>query len=126
MKSILSTALAVPALCAALLLPAGAGGAAAADHPGDLSALSSVSTSGTPTDSGAPTGPVDPGTGETPDAKETRVDHAPYVVAAVLILAIAAAALLWRRWGGPSSKPARHGDQLMDEQGDSDNRRTGH
>jgi hypothetical protein len=59
---------------------------------------------------------VDPGTGETPAEKETRVDYAPYVLAAVLILAVAAAALAWRRWGGPSSKPARHGDQTTDKQ----------
>ena len=116
MKSILRTAFAALALCAAFLMPAAAGSAATPNHADGLSALNAVSTTATPTDSASPAGPVDPGTGETPAAKETRVDYAPYVLAAVLILAVAAAALAWRRWGGPSSKPARHGDETTDKQ----------
>ena len=114
MKSILRIAFAALALCAAFFIPAAAGSAATPHHADELSALSTVSTTATPSDSASPAGPVDPGTGETPAAKETRLDYAPYVLAAVLILAVAAAALAWRRWGGPSSKPARHGDQTTD------------
>ncbi|WCI08236.1 hypothetical protein PJ267_17660 [Arthrobacter sp. OVS8] len=116
MKSILRTAFAALALCAAFLVPTAAGSAATPHHADGLSALNAGTTTATPTDSASPAGPVDPGTGETPAAKETRVDFAPYVLAAVLILAVAAAALAWRRWGGPSSKPARHGDQTTDKQ----------
>lgn len=116
MQSILRTAFAALALCAAFLVPAASGSAATPHHADELIAANAISTTTTPTDSASPAGPVDPGTGETPAAKETRVDFAPYVLAAVLILAVAAAALAWRRWGGPSSKPARHGDQTTDKQ----------
>ena len=79
MRSLLSTALATLTLCAAVLLPAGAASGAVWDPPAALSAVSAVATAATPTDSATPPGPVDPGTGETPAAKETRVDYAPYV-----------------------------------------------
>lgn len=121
----LSTAFAALTLWAALLLPSGVGNPAVGDFPAGFSTSSIGSTAATPTDSTTPPGPVDPGTGETPAAKETRVDYAPYVVAAVLILAVAAAALAWRRWGGPSSKAVRRGDQPTNQQGKSDGRGTG-
>ncbi len=126
MTSFLRTGFAALALCAAFLMPGAAGSAATPNHADELSALNTVSTTATPTDSAPPAGPVDPGTGETPAAKETRVDYAPYVLAAVLILAVTAAILAWRRWGGPSSKPARHGDQTTDKRRDSNDRGTGH
>ena len=126
MKSLLRTAFAALALCAAFLMPATAGSAATPNHADEVSALNTGSTTPTPTDSASPAGPVDPGTGETPAAKETRVEYAPYVLAAVLILAVAAAALAWRRWGGPSSKSARHGDQPRDKPMDANDRSRGH
>lgn len=53
----------------------------------------------TPGDSSSPAGPADPGTGETRESKETRVDFAPYVVAAVLLVVVIGAVVLWRRRG---------------------------
>jgi hypothetical protein len=101
--ALLKTVLAALALCAAVVLPAGVAGA---------DSLPAVIVGGpsaaTPTDSATPPGPKDPGTGESPEAKETRVDYAPYVIAAVLVIALGAAAVIWRRaGGGPSSKSAR-------------------
>ena len=120
MRSLLSTALATLTLCVAVLLPAGAASSADWHPPAALSAVSAVATAATPTDSATPPGPVDPGTGETPAAKETRVDYAPYVVAAALILAIAAAAVVWRRGrGGPSSKSLRRAPGSEDTPRDS-------
>lgn len=124
MRPYLSSALAALALCAALVLPAGAasaGNASAAPAP-----LSASTTEPNPSSSPSTPGPVDPGTGETPEAKQTRVDYAPYVIAAVVLLALAAAALAWRRAkGGPSSRNLRRADQ--DSSGrDPDDRRSDH
>ncbi|MDP9983560.1 hypothetical protein J2W14_002981 [Pseudarthrobacter oxydans] len=103
MSAVLRTALAALVLCATVLIPGIAAGAASPP----VSAVSPVSAA-TPTDTATPPGPVDPGTGEPPEAKETRVDYAPYVIAVALILAIGAAAVVWRRGGGgPSSKSVR-------------------
>ncbi len=118
MQALLNTALAVVTVCAALLLPAGAVaaeptgaapvGAATAGTWSVLDVPRGVVAETTPTDSATPSGPVDSGTGETQQAKETRVDYAPYVIAGALIVALAGAALVWRRGrGGPSSKDAR-------------------
>lgn len=48
----------------------------------------------TPTPSG---GPADSGTGENQEAKQTRVDYAPYVIGAVVGLTLAAGFLFWRK-----------------------------
>jgi hypothetical protein len=126
MRPSLRSALAALALCAALLLP---GGAATASIGSASPVTASVSTSTTaPNPSGSPStpGPVDPGTGETPGAKQTRVDYAPYVIAAVVIVALAAAALAWRRLrGGPSSRNLRRADKTTGE-GGPDDRRSDH
>lgn len=91
-------------LCAAVPIPADAAGAAA---PSSVTAVRPLAAA-TPTDSATPPGPKDPGTGESPEAKDTRVDYAPYVIGAALIIAVGAAIVVWRRGGGgPSSKSAR-------------------
>ena len=107
MYGIITPALAALALFAAALLPVGTANAAPANSPAALTAQGqapsgpprSVRPAGpaTPTDSSSPAGPADPGTGETRNEKETRVDYAPYVIGAVLVLALIAAWLLWRR-----------------------------
>jgi LPXTG-motif cell wall-anchored protein len=112
MYGIITPAFAALALFAAALLPVGAANAAPANSPAALTVqgqapsgpplsgpLRSVRPAGTatPTDSSSPAGPADPGTGETRNEKETRVDYAPYVIGAVLVLALIAAWLLWRR-----------------------------
>lgn len=126
MRSVLNTALAALMLCTAILLPAGAASGAPFNCSGGLAPAGAVSAAATPTDSTTPPGPVDPGTGETPAAKETRVDYAPYVVAAVVLLAIAGAAIVWRRGrGGPSSKSLRRAPKSPDDQRPSDRRGTG-
>ena len=126
MRPYLSSVLAALALCAALVLPAGAATAAVGSAPAAPAFLSSGTTEPNPSGSPSTPGPVDPGTGETPGAKETRVDYAPYVIAAVVILALAAAALAWRRAkGGPSSRNLRRGDQDSSER-DPDDRRSDH
>lgn len=113
MPAVLRSALAALVLCAAVLTPAVEAGAAS---PPAVSAVSPVAAA-TPTDTATPPGPVDPGTGESPEAKETRVDYAPYVIAAALVLAVGAAAVVWRRGrGGPSSKSVRRArDQRSEE-----------
>jgi hypothetical protein len=113
MPVVLRTAFAVLVLCAAVLFPPGAAGA------GTLPAVSADSpvAAATPTDSATPPGPVDPGTGESPEAKDTRVDYAPYFIAAALVLAIGAAAVVWRRGrGGPSSKSVRKASEQRSEE----------
>jgi hypothetical protein len=55
--------------------------------------LASMSSSPSP----SPSNPVDSGTGETGQAKETRVDYAPYVIGAVIAVALIAALLFWRK-----------------------------
>lgn len=50
-----------------------------------------------PGDASSPAGPADPGTGETREAKQSRVDYAPYVVGAVLLAAVTGAVILRRR-----------------------------
>ena len=45
----------------------------------------------------SPSGPVDPGTGETKEAKETRVDYAPYVIGAVVLIVLVASFFFWRK-----------------------------
>lgn len=105
LKQILATL----TLFAALLLPVAA--ASAAPQGPAASLLSSgAAASATPTDSASTPGPVDPGTGETPAAKETRVDFAPYVIIAAVILAAAAAAIAWRRSKASKAKSAGGSD----------------
>lgn len=113
MPAVLKIIVAALVLCAAVLVPAVAADAAS---PPAVSAASPV-VAATPTDSATPPGPVDPGTGESPAAKDTRVDYAPYVIAAALVLALGAAAVVWRRGrGGPSSKSVRRArDQRSEE-----------
>ncbi len=45
----------------------------------------------------SPTGPVDPGTGESKEAKEARVDYAPYVIGAVVLVVLLASFIFWRK-----------------------------
>jgi cobalamin biosynthesis Mg chelatase CobN len=45
----------------------------------------------------SPSGPVDPGTGETKEAKEARVDYAPYVIGAVVLVVLLACFIFWRK-----------------------------
>ncbi|WP_157366228.1 hypothetical protein [Arthrobacter sp. Soil763] len=119
MRRFRSSVLTALALCAALVLPVGA---ATAGDPSPTY-LNSSTTAPNPTGSPSTPGPVDPGTGETPAAKETRVDYAPYYIAAVVILALAAAALTWRRArGGPSSRNLRRADQDSSGKGPDDRR----
>ena len=126
MKSFLSFLFGGLLVCACLLLPSGAAGAAAGGSPpAAASTLGSVFTMPTPTDSASTPGPVDPGTGETPAAKETRVDYAPFVIAAAVLVALAAAIVVWRRAGGPSSKSVRRAKQATDDRGNADDRRKG-
>lgn len=49
------------------------------------------------TSSPSPSGPVDPGTGETKEAKQTRVDYAPSVIAGVVVVVLVASLIFWRR-----------------------------
>ena len=110
MRRTLNTALATLALSAAALLNAGVAEAAPAQASYGVSVVSqadSPSAGSTPTSSASTTEPVDPGTGETRQAKETRVDYAPYVIGAVVVVVLAAAAIVLRRRGGPSSKGPR-------------------
>lgn len=137
MQALLNTALAVLTVCAALLLPAGAaaaaptgaapGGTATAGTWSLVNVPGAVIAETTPTDSATPSGPVDSGTGETQQAKETRVDYAPYVIAGALIIALAGAALVWRRGrGGPSSKDARRVSHPTGEGRNPNDRGTDH
>ncbi|MDQ0755246.1 hypothetical protein [Arthrobacter sp. B3I4] len=121
-----SSALAAVALSSALLLPAGAASATVSSASPITGSVSASSTAPNPSSSPSTPGPVDPGTGETPAAKQNRVDYAPYVIAAAVILALAAAALVWRRSkGGPSSRNLRHADKNTNE-GGPDDRRSDH
>ncbi|MET1065169.1 MAG: LuxR family transcriptional regulator [Arthrobacter sp.] len=45
----------------------------------------------------SPSGPADSGTGETQQSKETRVDYAPYVIGAIVVVALVAAFIFWRK-----------------------------
>jgi hypothetical protein len=45
----------------------------------------------------SPSNPVDPGTGETGEAKQSRVEYAPYVIGGIIALALIAAVLFWRK-----------------------------
>lgn len=108
MHRTITTVLAALALCAAALLPAGAGTAAPAHSssaptihgqapsPTGPSLSAPPAATATPTDSSSPAGPVDPGTGETRDAKEARTDYAPYVIGAILVIVLIGAWFLWR------------------------------
>jgi hypothetical protein len=130
MHRILTTAFAAMALGAAALLTAGVADAAPAEGIQVMSVASQTSTpsggatptgsassgatptgsassGATPTGSASSSGPVDPGTGETREAKETRVDYAPYVIGAAVVVVLVAAAVVLRRRGGPSSKGPR-------------------
>lgn len=74
--------------------------AAAQGHMAPAAGLASSMLPGaTPTPGGpsSPAGPADPGTGETREAKQTRVDYAPYVVGGVVLAAVAGAVALRRR-----------------------------
>lgn len=57
--------------------------------------MTSAGTTSSPTTS--PSGPVDSGTGETKESKETRVDYAPYVIGAILAGVLVAAFIFWRK-----------------------------
>ncbi|MET1088255.1 MAG: LuxR family transcriptional regulator [Arthrobacter sp.] len=57
--------------------------------------LSSNGTSSPP--SVSPSNPVDSGTGETADAKEARVDYAPYVIGGIVAVTLVASALFRRK-----------------------------
>jgi hypothetical protein len=120
MHRILTTAFATLAVCAAALLTAGVAEAAPAEGiqvmsvasqtstpSGGATPTGSASSGATPTGSASSSGPVDPGTGETREAKETRVDYAPYVIGAAVVVVLVAAAVVLRRRGGPSSKGPR-------------------
>lgn len=120
MHRILTTAFAAMALGAAALLTAGVADAAPAEGiqvmsvasqtstpSGGATPTGSASSGATPTGSASSSGPVDPGTGETREAKETRVDYAPYVIGAAVVVVLVAAAVVLRRRGGPSSKGPR-------------------
>ena len=54
-------------------------------------------TGSSPSPSPSSSNPVDSGTGESGEAKETRVDYAPYVIGAVVVVALIAAFLFWRK-----------------------------
>ena len=56
-----------------------------------------ISTGSSPSPSTSTTNPVDSGTGETGQAKETRVDYAPYVIGAIVAVTLLAAFLFWRK-----------------------------
>lgn len=123
MRPNFSSLLAALALCAALLLPASAATASVGNASTATAAVSSSTTAPNPSSSPSTPGPVDPGTGETPGAKQTRVDYAPYLIGAVVLVALAAAALAWRRArGGPSSRNLRRADQNTEEGGPDDRR----
>lgn len=133
MRSSLSSALAALTLGAALLLPAGVAAASLGGTTpitgfvGTSSTANTSSTAPNPSSSPSTPGPVDPGTGETPAAKQNRVDYAPYVIAAVVVLALAGAAVAWRRSkGGPSSRNLRRADPGTDEGRNPNDRRPGH
>lgn len=67
------------------------------------STTSPSSTSPSP----SPSNPVDPGTGETKEAKDARVEYAPYVIAAVIVVVIVASVIFWR--GRKVSHPRKSG-----------------
>jgi hypothetical protein len=84
------------------LAPADAGTAAGTGPP----ASSSVAAQATSfqaalvpmsSTSPSPSGPVDPGTGESKEAKEARVDYAPYVIGAVILVVLVASVIFWRK-----------------------------
>jgi hypothetical protein len=60
-------------------------------------AAASPSPSGESSPSATPSGnPVNPGTGEPAESEGTRLDYAPYVIGAIVLIT-AIAAILWRR-----------------------------
>ncbi|XAS62614.1 hypothetical protein ACOM2C_03765 [Pseudarthrobacter sp. So.54] len=102
-----------PTLFAALPLPGAAASAAPQKPAASLLSTGATAASAAPTGSASTPGPVDPGTGGTPAAQETRVDCAPYVIIAAVILAAAAAAaaaIPWRRSQASTAKPAAGSD----------------
>lgn len=48
---------------------------------------------------GQTSNPANPGTGETAEAEGTRLNLAPYVLGAIVVLAVAVAVIWWRRRG---------------------------
>lgn len=68
----------------------------AAQAPGTSShAFATILSMSSPSPS--PSGPVDPGTGETKQAKEARVDYAPYVIGAVVLIVLIIGFIFWRK-----------------------------
>ena len=55
-----------------------------------------TATAATPTETTQPAGPANPGTGETQQAEETRLDWAPIVIGAILVLLLIVI-LIWAR-----------------------------
>jgi hypothetical protein len=45
----------------------------------------------------SPSGPVEPGTGETKQAREPRVDYAPYFIGAVVSIVLITGFIFWRK-----------------------------
>jgi hypothetical protein len=68
-----------------------AGQAFTAQHTEGLAPAGSA-----PAPSPSSSNPVDPGTGESGQAKQNRVDYAPYVIGAVVVVVLIAAFLFWR------------------------------
>jgi hypothetical protein len=69
--------------------------------------LQSIASPSSMSPSPSPSNPVDPGTGETKEAKDTRVEYAPYVIAAVIVVVIVASVIFWR--GRKVSHPRKSG-----------------
>lgn len=69
---------------------------ASADKPLGSQSTPSPTQSASPLQTPSPTNPVNPGTGEAPEAEATRTDYAPYVIAGVALVTLVTA-YLWRR-----------------------------
>lgn len=98
------------ALTAALVLAAGTGSVQAASvtaHPAGHnlpvevgltpSTPAPTATSVAPTADNTPTNPVNPGTGESEEQESTRLNWAPLVITAILLIVLISAGILWRR-----------------------------
>lgn len=94
---VFSTMHVLPATAAADSVPVAA--AVQGQTPAATGAAPATVPAATPTPGGpsSPAGPADPGTGETREAKQTRVDYAPYVVGAVVLAAVIGAVALRQR-----------------------------
>jgi cobalamin biosynthesis Mg chelatase CobN len=96
MKTLLKIALAALLVLAAPALSLSAAHASPAAHTTATTvALSAASPTPSPGDTNS-AGPVNPGTGESAENESTRLDYTPWVIGAVVLVALIAI-LVWQR-----------------------------